>query len=56
VIGGARSSAAQGCCAESKLASHRGLRYFREMANMIDLKGYNAVVTGGAQGIGRASD
>jgi NAD(P)-dependent dehydrogenase (short-subunit alcohol dehydrogenase family) len=30
------------------------LRYFAEMANTIDLGGRNAVVTGGAQGIGRA--
>src|SRR6478609_7400013 len=49
-----RSSAAQGCRADSKLASRGSLRYFLEMANTIDLSGRSAVVTGGAQGIGRA--
>src|SRR5207302_10741242 len=53
-IGGGRSSAAQGCRADSTLASRDKLRYFPEMANTIDLSGRSAVVTGGAQGIGRA--
>ena len=46
--------AAQDRRAESALASGTALRYFPGMANTIDLNGRNAVVTGGAQGIGRA--
>src|SRR5947207_1689501 len=54
IIGGARSSITQGCRTDSTLASRGRLRYFPGMANTIDLSGRSAVVTGGAQGIGRA--
>jgi 2-dehydro-3-deoxy-L-rhamnonate dehydrogenase (NAD+) len=54
-----RLNAAQRCCEETRLASGRRLGYVAAdgeaaMPNKIDLSGRNAVVTGGAQGIGRA--